>query len=213
VFEKFLSNNSGDFRQRYEGTFGFYRGEDGKKLLVRLEAINERVCLFIDKNGLEYRLNVDSEKDIGFDFIPPKSGYYNTLMDDGTLQPVLVSRVPARQFQRGVSSKNTKITRLIAGQAAAIPFNFPILEKIYLTALSTEEAFGRWNNNPKAGAVAISKQLALDATVGKVLLYENWIGTFKKKDTHFTCKLDEPALWRTEITDAFRALGCTTEVN
>jgi hypothetical protein len=79
MFEKFLSQNLESFKQRYEGTFGFYRNEEGKRLLVRLDSITARNCVFKDANGVDYRIRPDSEENIGFEFLPPKSQWYNTV--------------------------------------------------------------------------------------------------------------------------------------
>ncbi len=205
MFEKFLSSNMDDFRQRYEGTYGFYRGEDGKKLLVTLSSIRDEVCTFSDAKGVQYKLNADAAKDIGFEFIPPKAGYYNTV--DGV---VLVSRIPSRQFQRGLSSKNTNISALTIGQFLPLRVGFEILEKVYLKAIPPREAHAAWNMRQ---AIAISKQIALEPNTKEVYLYANAIGTFERSNTTFMVKLQEPTLWRTEIMDAFKAMDCTVEIS
>jgi hypothetical protein len=208
MFEKFMSENAADFRQRYEGTYGFYRGEDGKKLLAKLVSIRDTVS-FLDSRGMAYSLRPNETDNIGFEFLPPKSGYHNT--PKGTL---LVTRVPARQFQRGISGKNVTITLLSEVGLSAVRVDFPMLEAIFLTPLGKEEAFKTFKDGGMA--CSISKQLALLKTKGEnyVFLYENSIGNFKfdAARNHFSFKLTEPNLWRTEIVDALKGLGCTAEV-
>jgi hypothetical protein len=204
MFEKFLSANTGDFRQRYEGTFGFYRDEKGKRLLTKLVAIRGDVCVFVDSKGIEYKLYPDAESDIGFEFIPPKAAYYNTT--DGA---VLVVRQAARQFQRGLSSKNTVIYTLKSALLQS-RVDFPMLEKIHLKAVTPREAYAQWEALP---SVAISKQLACDKASASLFVYENKVGSFTKGKDHFQVLLNEPALWRTEVQDAFKSIGCTVGVN
>jgi hypothetical protein len=202
MFEKFLTENAADFRQRYEGSFGFYRDENGKRMLSKLTSVG-RVCVFVDSRGVEYKLNPDSERNIGFEFLPPKASWYN--VDEGA---VLVRRVAARQFQRGLSSKNTNIY-LLSDRLREIKVDFPILEKIYLKSMTPQDAYRMWEKLP---SVALSKQLALGKG-GIVYLYENKIGTYAKKDSRLYVKLDEPSLWKTEVQDACRAVGCSVEVS
>lgn len=203
MFEKFTTENADNFRQRYEGTFGFYRdGETNKRILTKLNYIRNDYCGFVDSRGVEYKLYPNSEKDIGFEFIPPRSDYYNTV--DGA---VLVKRVAARQFQRGLSSKNTAIYQLESRGLDAARVDFPMLNKIYLNPVAIRDAFAKKDSLP---SVAISKQLAL--TEHTVYLFEKQIGTYAQKGTHFAFKLEEPDLWRTEINDALKSLHCTVEV-
>jgi hypothetical protein len=202
MFEKFTSANAADFRQRYEGTYGFYRDEKGKRLLTQLSYIRENVCVFIDSRGVEYKLFPNAESDLGFDFIPPRSTFYNTA--DGAM---LVERIAARQFQRGLSPKNTAIHLLRAGGLTGVKVGFPALEKIYATTPVAPDVFVLSDGI----SVALSKQLALDP-VGGVYIFSNRVGVFKRQDKHFIVTLDEPNLWRTEVKEALTRAGCTVEV-
>lgn len=204
MFEKFTSNNWREFSQRYEGTHGFYRDERKKRILVRLSGINAERCSFVDSKGMSYSLNSDSMEDIGFEFIPPEARFHNT--EDG---PVLVQRKAQRQFQRGISNKNTTLHLLGAVRFGEVRVDFPYLEKIFLNALNHKTAFEQFK---KLGtACAISNQIAING-YGNVYLWDKKIGTFTRRENHFMFKLEEPALWRTEITDAAKAVDCTAEV-
>lgn len=206
MFEKFTQANARDFRQRYEGTYGFFRKEDKSRVLTRLDSISDSVCIFSDARGVEFRLNADAEKDIGFEFLPPKSCWYNS--SDGNVY--LVSRAAARQFQRGISPKNTVIYKLVNNTIMPMRIDFANLEAVYSKAVAPAASVERLN---KGNPFAISKQFALSKQL--VFLYETPVGTFTNdaERNHFVIKLDEPALWRTEITDALRALHKTVEVS
>lgn len=204
MFEKFLSHNAREFAQRYEGTYGFYKDENGKKSLVRLDSVRDNTCFFYNIRGLEFHLNADTEKNIGFEFIPPKAQFYNT--DIGAL---LVTRVAARQFSRGINQRNTSIRLLVKNGFGNYPVDFINLEKIYQKAISPADAFKAW----KETSVAISNKIAMSPMGTKVYLWDKVIGEYTKKGNHFTIKLEEPLLWRTEVTDALKALPCTFEVN
>ena len=204
MYEKFLSADAESFRQRYEGTYGFYRGEDGKRLLVMLTHIRDQTCYFKDVNDVEYELNADSKKNIGFEFLPPKASYYNS--DDGSV--FLVRRIAARQFQRGLTGRNIEIFKLDKSNAL-LPqkVNFDTLSKIFDKSVMPDKLVG----NLKEGLpLAVSGQIAVTKTAA--FLFERAIGSAKNWNGTTQIKLDEPELWRTEIKDAFRNIGKTVEV-
>jgi hypothetical protein len=205
MFEKFMSSNAGDFRQRYEGTYGFYRDDKGKRILTQLSGIGEDVCNFVDAKGVDYRLNADSQKDIGFEFIPPKSQYYNTSMG-----AVLVLRLAARQFQRGISPKNISINQLVEGLFVPVRVGFTILAKVYEQDVSVKEAWAALQAK-KTQSCALSNQLAMDTQ--RVWLFQDCIGSYTQEGTILKIKLNEPTLWSSEVRDACRALEFTAEIS
>ena len=204
MFEKFLSANLDSFRQRYEGTYGFYRDENKKRLLCQLTAIGNSRCVFVDAQGVEYQLNPDTNKDIGFEFLPPKSSWYNT--SEGA---VWTQRNAQRQFQRGVTGRNLSIKLLHKGRYYDRDVDFKSLSEIYETAKSPKEAMAILE---KGKSWAISKQFALDPISKTVHLMHSNVGTYAQEGKKFIVKLMEPQLWRTELTDALNAVECTTEI-
>jgi hypothetical protein len=206
MFEKFLSTNSRDFRQRYEGTWGFYRDEKKKRMLAQLVSITENVCNFVDSRGVQYRLNIDAEKDIGFEFLPPRSGYFNT--DKGAF---LVQRVAARQFQRGISERNVTVAVLISGGHLNQRVDFTTLGKVYENTVPYKDAREAFEKKATP-SWALSPQFALDGG-GLVWVLAERIGKYTQKDSNYIFTLDDPSLWRTEIADAGKAVGCAIEIN
>jgi hypothetical protein len=205
MFEKFQSANVESFRQRYEGTYGFYRDNTNKiRKLCRLDAIGNSRVDFVDKEGITYNIRVDAKHDAGFEFLPPKSQWYNT--KDGA---VWVQRVAARQFSRGITHRNVNASLLQKGLLRPMTVDFTILSEIFETPISASEAIKEFDQK----SVAISGQFALDSASGRVLVMNEIIGDFKKDGKKFTFKLNEPSLWKTEITDALNALGYSSEIN
>lgn len=200
MFEKFLSSNLDSFRQRYEGTYGFYRDENRKRLLTRLDSIDNQRCVFVDAQGVEYRLNPDTQKEIGFEFLPPKSQWYNT--ERGAMY---TQRIAQRQFSRGVTDKNLEIQLLKNGSLSTVRINFANLDAVYNSSISVADAI----KNPEI-SVAVSPQFALSG--GLVFLLREEIGEYKQEEKKFSFKLREPQLWRTELTDALAAVGYTAEI-
>jgi hypothetical protein len=148
-------------------------------------------------------MNPDSPREIGFEFLPPKSMWYNTV--EGA---VFCQRLAMKQFQRGITGKSLEISVAKKGELLPVKINFPILSNIYEKAVSPKDALPVLL---KDKSLAISSQFALDQ--GVVYLFKEIIGKYEydaKKD--FMFKLNEPDLWRTEIGDAVTAMGCTSTI-
>lgn len=203
MFEKFLSENADNFRQRYEGTYGFYR--DGtKRLLVKLVSISPDQCQFVDGRDVMFSIRPDHPDNIGFEFLPPKAQWYNTKIHGA----VHTQRLAHRQFQRGVTSKTLEIMRLKGGALHPIRVDFRNLSAIYEDGMKPDEAFPSLK---EGGSVAISGQFALGS--GIVYLLKEPIGTYIQDGKRFTFKLEEPQLWRTEISDALNLMGCSANIS
>ena len=202
MFEKFLSGNVESFRQRYEGTYGFYR--DGRKrLLVRLAEITNYQCSFVDAQNIAYKVYPDHPQEVGFEFLPPKSAWYNT--SEGA---VFAQRQATRQWQRGVTQKTLDLTLLKNGQPFPKRVDFRSLSEIYEKPILPKDAFV---NLGKGMSIAISGQFAFDC--GQVYVLKECIGQYQQDGTKFTIKLSEPELWRTEINDALSAMGCSASIS
>lgn len=206
MFEKFLSQNLESFRQRYEGTYGFYRNEHGRRLLVKLAAITSEQVDFVDRDGIQYHMRPDRPDDIGFEFIPPKSAWYNT----AAYGAVYTQRLAQRQYQRGITSKTIEANSLSKGTFQPRRIDFDLLAMVYEKAITPRAAFSTFKDGQ---SLAISGQFALDG-YGTVRLLKEEIGTYKYDgDKKFTFQLTEPQLWKTEISDAITAMGASASIS
>lgn len=200
MFEKFLSGNADNFRQRYEGTYGFYRDASGKRILARIDVVGQ-TCSFIDSKGVTYTLNPDTQTEIGFLFLPPKAEYHNTRYG-----AMYVQKIAQRQWQRGICQRNTAIYQLRGGTFSIRPVDFANLSAIYEdeSAPSFKEAFRKFKNG-EGTSVAISRQFAL--CTNAVYLFTEVIGYYSFLDNgDVNIVLKDSSLWKTELADAFREL-------
>lgn len=202
MFEKFLSADAHDFRQRYQGTYGYFTHKE-KRTLCRLDKIStdgpRAYVEFSDRAGLKYLLHPDSEEDnTGFEFLPPKSSYFNT--KEGV--PLLVTRVPARQYLRGICDRNTSIYNM---RNKAQPVDFSTLVKLFEESIGVKDALAvaLASDDPSAG-VALNQSFAICVSTYAIKCFNQQIGMFDYKEGLFTVSLDSPELWGQEITDAFR---------
>jgi len=202
MFEKFMSVEANDFRQRYQGTYGYFTHK-GKRTLTRLDKIQadgrSSFVEFSDRDGLKYLLHPDSEdNDTGFEFLPPKSAYFNT--KEGV--PLLVTRVPARQYLRGICDRNTQITDMRNNLREV---GFETLTKLFEDKTDAQRAMAAAIVSDSSGrGVAISPSFAVSFALGSIKCFNQTIGQCQFDKGLFTISLDSQELWGQEITDAFR---------
>ena len=102
---EYTSHWARDFRQRYEGTYGWYTTSEGKEVLVNIQTVNTEKCVFVDIDGINYYAKADTG--ISFKFIPVNRKVF---LFEGDV--VSAARIPARQWQRGICHTNTEMRRI-----------------------------------------------------------------------------------------------------
>lgn len=217
MFEKFTSVDAGNFKQRYLNTFGYFTyRKDGvlKRTLVKLTTINHEDRIpyveFKDKDDAVYKVMADASGDeTGFTFLPPKSAWYNT----STGIPYLVSRIPARQFLRGICDKNTAIQTV---RLAQVGVNFTSMHMLFEESVSVPEALRLCRNSTdtsQSSGVAISPQFMYHKAGMVLKCFNQTIGNCIDRDDHFEVKLLKPEMWQTEVRDAFKRAGIEVKVS
>lgn len=203
MFEKFTTADARDFRQRYQGSYGFFRNGE-RRHLVKLTNINHEYdpprVIFIDKDRIEYTLHADTDRDdVGFEFLPPRSSWKNTW----EFGAVLGCRLARRQWIRGLHDSNTTF---VIPRIKTIPVDFPILIELFLKPPpSFMEAYTRMTELLKTKNVrsyaAINDSFALDWE-SNLYCYDRLIGTYKVDAGNFIVTLKE-SMFFTEVCDAF----------
>jgi hypothetical protein len=201
MFEKFFSATSADFRQRYEGTFGFYTVDGTRKFLALLEHIDqeEKTVSFSDKKGTKYQVNADIAREIGFEFLPPASAFYNT--SDGLF---FMERHASRQFKRGVCSANMRAYKVTERGFNPVHIDFSSLLPVYEKALPFKETVGKFNCYAISPSIAITPFgiCVFKEIVGSVLQHLGRIELNKSGN-----------MFLTEIKDALRNCEQTMEIH
>lgn len=198
--EQFTSITSRDFRQRYEGTYGFFTTESKQRILVHLATIGENSLTFTDAKRQSYQANAD--KGVEFEFLSPVKKLFSI---DDTIY--IIHRRLARQFQRGISEGNTIIRDVTSERNGAVNFK-------RLQAAFSDDQYPvrqRWVQylTGKRETVLLSDMFAV---VGdKLYLYKDIIGTFDKEQKKFKITVE---FFREEVSDMVRdnKLDCTVEV-
>lgn len=92
--------NRDDFLQRYAKSYGWLVNPDKSKRLVYIKKVEQYKVVFNDVEGMEFFSNADSN--VQFEFLPITRGWHTT-----SLGPVILQRIPAKQYCRGINSNNT----------------------------------------------------------------------------------------------------------
>jgi len=106
MIEEFKNHGWKDFQQRYTGTFGWFKKEDGSQVLVNVGVCDGTTLVFNDASKMPYYAKADSGNE--FTFIPTVKGAYQ--YKDTVL---VVLRIPARQYKRGICRENTQLYDLV----------------------------------------------------------------------------------------------------
>ncbi len=95
--------NRDDFNQRYARSYGwFIHPETGAKTLVYVRKVERDKVTFETEKGEFYAY---SGTNVQFEFLPITRGWFHT----SNFGPVILQRVPAKQFSRGISDSNTSV--------------------------------------------------------------------------------------------------------
>jgi len=205
--DTFTTENANDFHRRYQGTFGWYIGgkTDTTKKLVEITEVRDRRCTFRDVDGRQYHATIDSG--VIFEFEPLQSGWWNG-SDNSTY---LVQRVPARQWQRGVSRGNTSILRLFSdtlGELQQLPeITIEALHTIYVEGVSSVDAWQDYWKGNRSGA-ALSRYFAVGPSK-RMYFKDKLIGECPENGL---IKLSA-GLCLQEVQDTVKRLGLEIQVN
>lgn len=189
--EKFNSANSKDFAQRYQGTYGWWPMKDGSKLFIYINLIDKNTAYFNNADGKKYEAWADQDNE--FEFQPVERGLYNDQED----RVLWVRRVPATQWQRGISAKNTSVVNLESGRTLSVGFStlVPVLEP--KTPITVDD----WlSGNRKSYAFNRRFGVIQDKSV---VVYDSKIGDFDRST--YTIKLKDD-LYLQEMLDMKRDL-------
>lgn len=125
MITEFDPSTARDFRQRYEGTIGWVITPSKRELLVVVENVNDRRVILRDVMGFDYTITANSG--VAFKFQQIQAGWY-PYKDSAAY----MWRVPAsRNWQRGISSNNTRIVQLDDhGRASDLPVDLTTLAEL-----------------------------------------------------------------------------------
>lgn len=169
-------SNIADFKQRYLGVFGWLHTN---KHPVYISSVNSRQVVFTDSEGAEFYAAVGGGAQ--FEFAPVVRGWYAT-----PTNTYYMTRVPARQWKRGIAEENTHI-------ALSTAVNYSFHGDQWKAAV-----FDVLKHIDHTGPTVFSKHFA--KIVDKLYIYNQAIGVFIN-DSKVQLTSD---LFRQEFSDVVR---------
>ena len=176
------------WRQRYRNSYGFLVNKDETKTLCYINDVTQTEVRFTTPQGGGFFAYHD--RGIVFEFLPITRGWFFTT----TYGWVLLTRVPARQWNRGICETNTRVDHLDKrGKFTQIPLTLEILEDVFI-------------KKPKAPSGS-SNGVVFLITADTVYFYSQKVGSVKEQTITLFSELV-----RQELSDFIRRQGFTYKV-
>ncbi len=159
MYDTLTSKNYEDFRQRYQGSYGWLSVEGQPERIVYISKVSASKVMFNTITDRDFFAFVD--QDVRFKFLPIRRGWYK----GHTNRPVLLTRIPARQYCRGISAANTTCSTMsFDNRLLPCALSGELLEAIFNDAQQTIKysrtepcvlnkffSFGSLRANPETG--------------------------------------------------------------
>lgn len=191
--------NLQDFKQRYSGVLGWYISQDDKsRTLVTVSNVSSERVTFKDQVGGTYYANVNGG--VQFEFLPVEKGWHNTQE-----HCYFLSRIPARQWKRGICADNTSIRRgdVILGLSyGEVDTWAGSIFKVFSYTGSVINCVREFMEG-KRNSVALSNHFAL--VQGRILLHNIIIGSYHSDNKKLL--ILEKDIMVQELTDTLRRLN------
>jgi len=143
-------SNVADFRQRYRDCYGMFLTKTNERKLVYINSVDEARVRFRDASGTDFFANVDAN--VEFEFLPLTRRLHNIEGD-----VVLLSRVPAQQYKRGIAESNTSIISMVLRRNLGVSFG--LLEQVFSIKHDVKARYNQWKVDHTP--VALSKHFCL----------------------------------------------------
>lgn len=168
ALDTFQSMTSRDFRQRYQGSYGWYTDKaTQKRTFVLMTDVQEMIVNFIDENENKYQVVADTG--VMFDFVPVQKKlfvYKKELM--------YIRRRPQRQWARGINLQNTRLCSVLK-PGGDVALSFPRMVASMQPHGDVKDNITKLANN-EINVASLTNQFGV--VDGKLYLYDNLVGEF-----------------------------------
>ena len=171
----FVSSNWEDISRYYKNTYVKFK-ETGEKLFY-VRRVDRFAVTGTDEDGTEFELCLNDEHPYEVDYILPNKSFFQC-----GKRATMLQRIPAKQYQRGISSSNTQLCSLNkAGGLAKHEINFELLKQFVTkqTFISLDEAV---RNKPRNMSTALSPRMAYVPDMNMLFVDFVAIALLDKKD-------------------------------
>jgi hypothetical protein len=186
----FTTGNWDDINRYYKSTYVKFT-EMGDKLFY-IRHVNPTSVTGCDEDGTEFELYLDDEHPYEVDYVLPNKSFFQHHK-----RAVLLQRVPAKQYQRGISVNNVRLTSLAkTGGLSTLDIGFEILKSFVTkqTYLSLETAV---KNTGRYVPVALSPRMAYVPDASYIYVDTTPVASLDKKTKSITMLAP---IFRNEVT-------------
>jgi hypothetical protein len=170
----FMSANYDDISRYYKSTYVKFKETGDKLFYIRhVTPVSVTGC---DEDGTEFELFLGNDYPYEVDYILPRKSFFQA-----NKRAILLQRIPAKQYQRGISTGNVRLTGLAkTGGLSTHEIGFDLLK-----AFVTKQAFPRLDeaikNTARNVSVALSSRIAYVPDVGYFYVDTTVIAQVDKK--------------------------------
>lgn len=160
--------NRDDFVQRYSQSYGwFLHPEKKQKVLSYIRKVDRERVVFVTSTGEFFAY---AGTDVQFEFLPITRGWFY-----GPTGLVFLQRIPAKQFCRGISDKNTMVLEVTSqGKLKESSLYLALLEDVFSPTIQVK-SFRSFLDGTLRGYV-LSQYFAIVGN--KVYFYNHPVGEF-----------------------------------
>lgn len=149
----FISSVWEDISRYYKGTYVKFK-EMGDRLFY-IRRVDHISVQGQDENGTEFELCLNDDYPYEVDYILPNKSYFQA-----GKRAVMLQRIPAKQYQRGISSSNTQLCSLNKlGGIAKHDMGFDML-KLFVTKQTYPTFLDALRNKERNISVALNQRMA-----------------------------------------------------
>jgi len=193
MLDTLTHKNLRDFGPRYTHTYGWLLQDGAKKLVYISNVRNDRLCFStVDHDDCHVKIDAG----VMFEFIPINHGWFNA--KDG--KAWYMTRVPARQWKRGISDSNTRISP-ISDPFYSNNIDLAILSNIF------HDDFKHFNYDSVVGGQQAWSKHFCRGLNDEIYFYNRQVGRFK--DNEIT--LQDNLVYQ-ELLDLIRRRGWNMKV-
>lgn len=194
MLDSLAKQGTRDFSARYRNTIGFYITEKGEKKTVLVTEVEDSRVHFMDALGSVGWANRTPE--VNFEFIQLQRQWFNR---PGRKLPVLLQRVPARQWRRGICNDNTSANSLGAA-FSRVALDVGLVDELFNKTPDVHQVAKDYLSG-KLKAMALNKYFALNQE--HLYMFDAPVGNVKKSDTLVEISLTVPMVEQ-EVLDTIR---------
>ena len=171
----FQSSNWEDISRYYRNTYVKFKDTGDRLFFIR--RVDQYAVTGTDEDGTEFELFLNDDHPYEVDYVLPRKSYFQV-----GKRAMMLARIPAKQYQRGISNGNTILTSLNkAGGIAKHDIGFEILKQ-FVTKQKYWTLDEAVRNKGRNYSIALSPRFAYVPDCSMIFVDQKGIAIVDKKE-------------------------------